>query len=178
MLKRPQIHPPEPNSPIACKVSLLHCKQHQHGGSLSKQVHFSHSDLLTYSVSTMVRKSSGLRSPTACLKEPVPRSVVTQPSFDTPPTSMGSRTWKIYTAKGEHKSGPSRIITWHFFPWGCSNSASLTPASVWLAFSGNFPHTLDSAACRADEGGLYGCTPKVERIRNYFPDFFQVKQWF
>ena len=43
--------------------------------------------------------------PTACLREPVPFSVVTQPSLVTPPTSWGTVPSEIGKMKGENKSG-------------------------------------------------------------------------
>ena len=60
------------------------------------------------------RKSSGVRMPTACLKEPVPSSV-----FGTLPAQCGK----------------------HLFNEECSNSANFTPTSVWRTISKNC-HTL------------------------------------
>ena len=47
-----------------------------------------------YSPSTTASKSFGVRKPMACLREPVPSSVITQPSLDRPPTSKRNFTFR------------------------------------------------------------------------------------
>ena len=115
----------------------------------------------------------------ACLRELVPRSVLTQPSLDTPPTSMRYLIFKAQKKKkGEHKSGPGPHKMLTFFS---SRGAQTPPALPRIGLTSliqEVPDSTSSAANRADEGGHHRCTHKIKWItKQFIVDHFQIDHW-
>ena len=102
--------------------------------------------------------------PTACLRGPVPSSVVTRPPLDSPRDLTGTAPLEICKRKGEHKWGPSRTFCKYLFKRGVRQLRQPYVRVKLASLLQELPYALGSAANCTDKGSHHGCTAKVHRV--------------